>query len=777
MACKMAQALTDFVSRRPRFLALVGPPGSGKLTTVREIAESKGLCVQMVNLDSVVNDANVQTFRRGFTPDLFAGGSKVLVVVKGADLISESILKQCTNSDVHVLLIANSKLFGFPGQVVYKPKPTKLDCTTLARELGASEPLALQLFGMGGPDLNQVKALHALFSAAPGVECTVLDTFKDATPHPYFDTISLLRGARVVPGKINVEWLFANLPVALATAGMDGYAQFVELLATLPTTGDISDLTADTIQYVLKHLRLGGGRHIDTLLTPVRPGNHQRRWRKISRTMPCNFIFADTSHGQGYVPVTAPAASLTARAAPVNAPAAKRMRTTAPGTASAASSSQAAPGVEEECTLTPSEAEEIADQLFGTEPVLFTKGSTELADFTRASNELDTVKQAVVKWKNGMNIVRYGTAFMVEPLEPTVPYAEFRKLFEPIKDGTELRTQHYILAEFPLTSPEETQGVIHDMMERALKADKLMSFDLARIDATTASVFIHKPSFSRMLHAALSHASVILRPVSQKSLGAEAARAAIIRLFETRTHHAVKRYVNMQVEYPEENIDDESDRFQELCDGLRDQLVWSSAQSEWTKFCGAAKLAKHRGSQTEFQRDCMIVKAELTKYVDLLSAAVAMCKDRAPGPAESQEFPGDFPAHVAELVGVTLDEHSHEFIEFTLQQYTDTEAHTNYAGWIVGEAGGGKGVLSKALGRKFCRMYGKLRYVYTQSVDPLGITTKAGDMSNAPPPHCGTKEPPEPIFRIPKVHPRFEGVLRPLGMFTASRMQTMVQRT
>jgi hypothetical protein len=239
---------------------------------------------------------------------------------------------------------------------------------------------------------------------------------------------------------------------------------------------------------------------------------------------------------------------------------------------------------------------------------------------------------------------------------------------------------------------------------------------------------------SNVLSKVLGDAKIVLKLTLQNNVGAVATRDAIIKMFESRDSVPGRRASNMELIGAEPDaaaITEDSDRFKELCDGLRDTLDWQcNAQAKWLSFVANAKLAKTHDTQTDFQRDCLVIKVELEKYVTMLSAAAAMCVPREPGPTDKQEFPHDFPQELLKLVGVTVDEHSHKFVEFTLEQYADTEAHLNYSCWIAGEAGGGKGVLTRALGRKFCRMYGKPRYVYTQNVDPLGITTKAGEMGS-----------------------------------------------
>jgi replication-associated recombination protein RarA len=89
---RMLEAFKGFCQGPPCFMTVIGTPGSGKTNLARAMAEKHNFHVQVWQLDRVVNQTNVEDFKRGLAPNLDACGSKVLVIVRTAELISEACI-------------------------------------------------------------------------------------------------------------------------------------------------------------------------------------------------------------------------------------------------------------------------------------------------------------------------------------------------------------------------------------------------------------------------------------------------------------------------------------------------------------------------------------------------------------------------------------------------------------------------------------------------------------------------------------------------------------
>ena len=94
------------------------------------------------------------------------------------------------------------------------------------------------------------------------------------------------------------------------------------------------------------------------------------------------------------------------------------------------------------------------------------------------------------------------------------------------------------------------------------------------------------------------------------------------------------------------------------------------------------------------------------------------------------KYPDNFP-QVLDIEGWGFCPSTKAFVRTTFRNYTDSGLSRQRSAFLVGSAGLGKSTLQRALGRYWAEGYQKSIYVYTGSLDPLGLASKAGSLGRS----------------------------------------------
>lgn len=186
---KIRQELMAYLSGPPKFLAVIGPSGTGKVSCVKQVASEQGLEVKEIILETVYSGSNVPQLRKLVSPE-FLGGNYVTLVLN-AELVQGVFDKLHEHK---VVFVSNGPLNGYKGQRLY--------------------------FGRG-LNYHQVQIRRAFPSFAPHLALT------DRDQHAYMDTCAVLeRPSDAHAGQVHETWLLNNACRAMT---LEGAAFFMDL--------------------------------------------------------------------------------------------------------------------------------------------------------------------------------------------------------------------------------------------------------------------------------------------------------------------------------------------------------------------------------------------------------------------------------------------------------------------------------------------------------------------------------------------------------------------
>ena len=174
-------------------------------------------------------------------------------------------------------------------------------------------------------------------------------------------------------------------------------------------------------------------------------------------------------------------------------------------------------------------------------------------------------------------------------------------------------------------------------------------------------------------------------------------------------------------------------------------IQMKTALVDWERFEGNMNIDKVTGlkpaTEEEHELDELRVRAkacakQIESRVKALAKSSQLCKPVWEENRPKQEYPHNFPADMAgwELIGFEEGNRSEgtvdRFFTCTLGDYTHGIQHERRSLWIIGGAGSGKSLFQQALGRFFCRCNQAELYIFTKTIDALGLLSMANEVDN-----------------------------------------------
>lgn len=144
--------------------------------------------------------------------------------------------------------------------------------------------------------------------------------------------------------------------------------------------------------------------------------------------------------------------------------------------------------------------------------------------------------------------------------------------------------------------------------------------------------------------------------------------------------------------------------------------------SKLQEFIANSKIAKKQNQATALQESVLIIKNELTKWVEWCQKSSSVIFDIKGGPV----YPDGFLKDHSTLMGYQVVAGSKQPVQISLKDHMNTTSFFCKSAFFVGKQGGGKSSIAMALARLCAIRCRREKILFSKSFDPIGELTRSG---------------------------------------------------